>query len=141
IGEGENKELNLEPGEKLPPEASGASGAGAVAGGAQLDTGSSGKTAGFVLGGIGLAASAVSLGAGALALSKKGEVEDNCTDKLCNQTGVDAGESGDRYVMIANIAAAVGVVGVGLGAYFLISSPSSKGTETALSLKAIPGGG
>lgn len=90
--------------------------------------------AGLLVGGI----------AGALALSKKSTMNDECSRTsgtlLCSQSGVDAAHAGRTFATIADVGVAVGVVGIGLGAYFLLTG-SSAGSQTAVSARAAPGGG
>jgi hypothetical protein len=103
--------------------------------------GSSSRTLGFVIGGVGVAGLAVSLFAGAQALSDKNTVDDNCVDNRCNDKGLDAADSGKTWITVSNVALAVGAVGVGVGAYLILSSGSSSGGQTALGAHALPGGG
>lgn len=140
LAERERKKVTLELGEPLPTDAASqppsapgeahAADQGASAHVVTTETGSGRRTLGWVLGGVGVAGVGVSLTAGALALSKKSVVENNCVDGRCNQTGYDAGQSGHTLVLVSNVAMAVGVVGLGAGAYFLLTS--SSGRETAV---------
>ena len=55
----------------------------------------SSRTAGWVVGGIGVAGLGVGAVAGILTLGKKGTVDDNCNAaKRCNPEGYDAAQSG-----------------------------------------------
>lgn len=90
--------------------------------------------AGLIVGGV----------AGALALSKKSTVNDECSRTngtlLCDsQRGVDAAHAGRTFATIANVGVAVGVVGVGLGAYLLLTGDGA--SQTAVSARATPAGG
>jgi hypothetical protein len=143
LAESEQRELTVEAG--AADSAVGASAAdssstlGPVR--AKSDDGSGQRTAGFVIGGIGIAGLAVSLVAGAQALSKKDTVENECPEKRCTDAGLDAADSGKTWITVSNVAFAVGAVGVGVGAYLVLSSGSSRGSETALGAHALPGGG
>lgn len=95
------------------------------------------KTAGYVIGGLGIASLVAGAVTGGLALSKKGEMEDNCaSDLACNQDGVDAADSGKTFATISTITFAAGAVAVGVGA-FLILSGDSEGKHVAVG--AAPG--
>ena len=141
LTEGEQRELTVEAGAQ--DSAVGASATDGSMIGPTRDTGSGSgqKTLGFVIGGVGIAGLAVSLVAGAQALSAKQKVEDNCPQKRCNEEGLDAADSGKTWVTVSNVAFAVGAVGIGVGAYLVLSSGSSRGSETALGAHALPGGG
>jgi hypothetical protein len=144
LKEGERRELVLDAGaadagaasyeapEVMPPPTADASTASA---------GSSSRTLGFVIGGLGAAGLVVSLVAGAQALSDKSTVDDNCTNGRCNQAGLDAADSGKTWITVSNVAFVAGAVGVGVGAFLILSSDSKRGTETALGPHVLPGGG
>jgi hypothetical protein len=75
------------------------------------------------IGGAGLVASAVT---GALALSKKGAIDDNCgiggDDTACNAEGKDAADSAQTLALVSTVSFAVGVVGIGTGTVLLIGA-------------------
>jgi Tetratricopeptide repeat/PEGA domain len=82
----------------------------------------SNRTAAWVVGGIGVAGLGVGAVAGILTLDRKGTVDDNCNaDKRCNPTGYDAAQSGKTLGMVTTTGIVVGVIGVGVGAYLLLS--------------------
>jgi len=99
-----------------------------------------GKTAGYVFGGIGIAGLVVGGVAGALTLSEKSTNNQHCNavDRTCDAQGRDAARSGRVFGVLTTAGLAMGVVGLGLGTYFLVKS--SKGTEnqTALVTQAGP---
>jgi hypothetical protein len=102
---------------------------------------SSSPTAGYVVGGIGAASLVVSLITGAMVLGKKSTVESGCDgQKFCSDEAVDAGKSGKSLSTISTITFAVGVVGIGAGAY-LILTHKPNGTSTALTTSVDPNGG
>jgi hypothetical protein len=104
-------------------------------------SGSGRKTLGFVLGGGGVAGLVVGGVAGVLTLKEKQANNDHCNSTLqtCDATGRDAAQSGRTYGAITTAGLVVGVVGVGLGAYFLIKSQKSESSPTALMTQAGPG--
>jgi hypothetical protein len=143
LTEGERRELTIEAGAVDSAAVDSAAGSSSTLGpvGETRSDGSSARTLGFVVGGVGVAGLTVSLIAGARALSDKQKVEDNCVDRRCTQAGLDAADSGRTWVTVSNVAFAVGVAGVGVGAYLILSSGSSRGSETAVGAQPLPGGG
>jgi hypothetical protein len=96
--------------------------------GGEIKTSKSMRTAGWVMGGIGVAGLAVGGVAGILTLGKKSTVDDNCNadTKFCNSTGYDAAQSGKTLGLITTTGLVVGAVGVGVGAYLLLSNGSGQ---------------
>lgn len=81
------------------------------------------KTAGYVITGVGAASLVAGLVTGGLALSRKGEMDDNCDARgACNQTGLDAAEAGDTFATISTVTFGLGAVGVALGTVLLLTS-------------------
>jgi hypothetical protein len=83
------------------------------------------RVRGFVVGSFGLAALAVSGVTGVMVLDRKNTVEADCNrdTKLCNsREGLDAADSGKTLSAISTTGLAVGVLGVGVGAYLILSS-------------------
>lgn len=104
-------------------------------------TGGGSPTLGWVIGGVGALGLGVGAVTGIMALGKKSTVDDNCdADKQCNQQGFDAAEDGRTLTTISTIGWVAGVVGVGVGAYFILSSDDD-GRATAVGTRALPGGG
>jgi len=97
------------------------------------EDGSGKRTLGYVLGGVGVAGIVTGAVAGALVLSKKSTVDDNCNaQKRCNQEGLDAVDSGKTLKVVSTVGFVTGVVGLGAGAYFLFTAgPSKDGTVSA----------
>lgn len=110
LGEGEEKDLEVH------------------AGAANLVADPSGgsktlQTFGWVSGGVGVAGVITGVVSGVMLASAKSTVEDNCVDKICtNQRGIDAASSGRTLLVVNTAAWVVGAAGIGLGAYFLLSS-------------------
>jgi hypothetical protein len=57
--------------------------------------------------------------------AKRQAVSDNCTGDVCNQKGLDAARTGKTLLTMNTVGWVVGIVGGGLGACLVISSPSS----------------
>ena len=130
LAEGEKKEVVLSPGAPaVPSGAESASAKTAPVSPPPADDGSGRRTAGWVVGGVGLAGLTVSLVTGMMVLDKKSTVDDECTDDLCSSTGADAASSGRTLSAVSTAAFVVGVAGLGVGAYLLLSAPD--GTATA----------
>jgi hypothetical protein len=101
-------------------------------------------TLGYVLAGVGLAGLATGAIAGIMALSKARVVDDNCVDaeanagRFCDSVGLDAAEKGRSLALTADIAFAVGIVGLGAGTYLILSTspdPATGPTGTSISLQ------
>ncbi len=108
-------------------------------------SGSSRRTLGWVLGGVGVAGVATSLVTGALVLSKSSTVDDECVDKRCSQAGLDAADSGRTLSTVSTIAAVAGAVSLGVGIYFLVSDDGNDKRvgarrQTRFGVVSAPGG-
>ena len=106
----------------------------------RTESSSSSSSLGYVVGGIGLASFSVSMITGAMALSRKGTVQDHCDGSRCDQTGVDAASSGRTLSLVSTITFAVGIAGMGAGTYLILSRDKS-GAERAAVHAAVTGGG
>jgi hypothetical protein len=135
IAEGERKELTLDPGPRKVPGASSASGVPAapgapVASGGPLTplptprpapAGGAARTAGWVAGGIGAAALLTSLGVGLWALERRQVVRDRCPGNQCDAEGLQAGGELKALSRVSSGALLLGALGLGSGAYLLVS--------------------
>jgi len=79
------------------------------------------RTAGFVIGGVGVVALGVGGYFGLRAFSKWGDREDNCVGG-CNSAAKAAGDDAKSAATISNIGIGVGLVAVGVGTYLVLSS-------------------
>ena len=86
---------------------------------------SSRKTVAYVVGGVGVAALGVGTYFGARALSSWGSRKDHCTSAGCDAFAVSYGDDAKRYGNFANVGLGIGLVGVGVGTYLLVTAPSS----------------
>ena len=92
-------------------------------------------TLGYVIGGVGVAGLALGTVTGIMALGKAKTADEHCWDSPaqgCDQEGADANRSGKPLATVSTVGFVVGAVGVGVGAYFLLSSDDHGGAETAL---------
>jgi hypothetical protein len=81
--------------------------------------------AAYVVGGVGIVGLAIAGTFGGLALSKKGQLSSSCLDAgACGSPAdKDANAAAHRYALIADVGAAVGVVGLGVGIWLALSGP------------------
>jgi hypothetical protein len=103
-------------------------------------TGSTQRTLGWIITGVGAVGIGVGAGFGLSSLSKRDESRDHCVIDSCNETGVglrdDAIQNGN-IATIATIAGAAGVVG---GLILVLTAP--KGTESRTGkIRAVPSAG
>lgn len=125
----EREQLEVSPGRRLPklPPLVG------------RDTAPSAPTLGYVLGGVGIAGVAAGIATGLLINDRQQLVDENCEGNLCTQTGLDAASEG-RTLLIANAAAwAVGIAGLGVGGYLVLSHDSGGGSQS-VGILSLPGG-
>ena len=105
-----------------------------------VSSSSSTRTLGWVLGGVGIAGVGTAIASGLLLVNTKKTVADNCTaDKVCTQEGLDAVDNGKKLVIVNTAGWIVGGLGLGLGAYFVLSSPKSS-TSAAITTRLGPDG-
>jgi hypothetical protein len=92
-------------------------------------TGASVPLLAFVFGAIGLSGISVGGTTGFLALNQKAIAEDHCssTVQLCDARGRDANDTGRALRDISTAGFIVGGLGLGLGAYFLLTAPAHDG--------------
>ena len=103
--------------------------------GVEPGAGSSRATWGYALGGLGLVGLGVGGYFGSRAFSKWSERNDHCTDAGCDETAAAASDEAHEAAMVANIGAAVGVLGLGIGGYLLLSG-DDEGTGEAAAVRA-----
>ena len=95
---------------------------------------SSKRTWGWVLSGVGAAGLSVGTITGLMVLGEKRRVDDNCDpDKRCNQTGMDAVDTGRTLGTVSGASFIVGGLALAGGVYLLVSGDPKK-PETALQL-------
>jgi hypothetical protein len=143
LAEGQQQSLEIGPGDPLP--AAPATTATAPSGPAPDRTPKEGhdtRTIGWIAGGVGVAGLAVGLTTGIMALGKKSITDEQCNDKLrvCTAEGRDAASSGRTLAIVSTVGWVVGALGVGAGAYFILTSSPKSHNETALVTDVVPGG-
>jgi hypothetical protein len=85
------------------------------------ETPSTQRTAGFIIGGAGVAALAVSGVMGLLVLDRKRVVERECPDRACNADGLAARESGLTLSAMSTVAFVTGTVALGAATYLVLT--------------------
>jgi hypothetical protein len=88
---------------------------------------------GYVVGGVGVAGFITGAIAGVLVLQKKGVVDEHCPDKVCDDEGYDAAQSGKTLGIVTTVGLVTGLVGVGAGTYLIVRA-GSREDESAASL-------
>ncbi len=87
---------------------------------------SSRKIAGFVVGGIGVAALAVGGVFGVRAITQSSEAKKLCPQTSCdNPKAVETNDSAKVSAIVSDIGLGAGIVGVGVGVFLLVTAPSS----------------
>ena len=149
LTEGQAQTLNVEPGATNAAATPAATTVAAVAPSApppapvtsSAAAGSSRRTAGFVIGGVGVVGLGVGATFGALMLSKKHSVDGNCNpDKSCNAAGVDAAHSAHTFQVVANVGWIAGAAALGVGAVLVLTSGSSEQPATTVAVAPTPAG-
>jgi tetratricopeptide (TPR) repeat protein len=109
------------------------------------DSHASTRTAGHIVGGIGVLALGAGTYFGVRALSKKSDSDAECpTDQTCTERGKTLNDDAKTAARLSDVGIGLGLIGLGIGAYLVISSPTSRAPERArleLQPSVVPGGG
>jgi hypothetical protein len=149
LAEGEKRALELEVGAPKPQALQAAVPAPASHEGfyppsapARAEQGSSPqRTAGIVIASVGAAGLVLSVVTGALVLSKKHTVDDNCVNKRCSPDALDAADSGRTLSAVSTVAFVTGAAALGGGIVLVLTGHRHEPAHTALSAAAFAGGG
>jgi len=98
------------------------------------------RTAGVVVGGVGLVGLGVSMGTGAMAIAKKRDMLDGCSPEGCTDDGLQAADDGKTIAGISTASFVVGAVAVGVGTYLIVSSRKRPARAARFGLRSTPGG-
>jgi hypothetical protein len=99
------------------------------------------RTAGFILGGVGVAGLVVGGVTGGLTLAKTSDVEAMCPmPDRCTNEGVAIADSARTFGLVSTISFIAGGAFVGAGVVLVLTSKSGASTETALAPTLLPGG-
>lgn len=80
------------------------------------------RTPAYAVLGVGAVGLGVSAVFGILAIGKKTDLDAACTNKVCGPAQQDTIDQGKTYGIVSTVGLAVGVVGVGIGTYLLLTS-------------------
>jgi PEGA domain-containing protein len=130
--------LNAQP-QPLPPPAM------PPAGDQPQNDGSVQRIAGFVVGGVGIAAAIVGIAFGAAAISKEDEADELCggdgTSECPTDEGVNASEAAQTDALLSNIFLFGGIGLVGVGLVVVLTAPSGGDDGTTATLRPLVGPG
>ena len=140
LAEGKEQSVELAPGPALPvtPATSSTEAVAPL----PVDEGKKGhdtRMLGFIVGGVGVAGLGVGLATGIMALGKKSTADSECNNNLhvCTAAGRDAASAGRTLAIVSTTGWIVGALGVGAGAYFILTS-SPKSGQTAIATEVAP---
>jgi hypothetical protein len=99
------------------------------------------RTLGYVLAGVGATGLLVGVVSGVLVLHQKGIYDDNCDthEKVCNQTGKDAGAAGRALSVVSVAGFAAGIAASAFGTYFILTSDARGAPQASVSGALTPG--
>jgi hypothetical protein len=99
------------------------------------------RTLGYVLAGVGATALLVGVVSGVLVLHEKSIYDDNCDthEKVCNQTGKDAGAAGRALSVVSVAGFAAGIAASAVGTYFILTRDAGSAPLTSVSGALAPG--
>ena len=80
--------------------------------------------AGLVVGGVGIVGLAVGTIFGLRTLGQRDDIGAHCTGNACDARGIELRDSARASATVSNVAFAVGLVGVGVSAWLLLTSPA-----------------
>lgn len=149
LAEGQREVLKVEPGAAVAAEGPKDGGGGATPTATATPTAappppppSSGKrTAGFVLGGVGVAGLVVGGVTGGLTFSKTSEVETMCPNPdRCTTEGVAVADSARTLGLVSTVSFVAGAALVGAGVFLVITGKPSAEADTAFAPVVLPGG-
>ncbi len=88
----------------------------------------------YGLGALGIASIAAGFVTGAIVIQRKHVVDEHCDATGCDPTGVDVADSGKIFSLVATALTGLGVVAVGSSVYFMVTSPISTKSTTAVTV-------
>lgn len=105
------------------------------------ESGSGRRTAGIVVGGVGLAGLVAFGVTGGLMLGKQAVVDEHCDagSRTCDATGFDAAASGRTLGIVNGAVLGVGLAGVAVGTLLIVTGGGEKKTAS-VGIRALPGG-
>lgn len=149
ISEAEKQSLIVPELDDAPPGSPQASPDSASAAQQASSSASTKTTAGWIVGGAGVAALGVGTFFGFKALSQKKDSDAQCpTDTTCTEAGAELSDKAHTSAWIANVGIALGIAGIGVGTYLVLTGHQASADKAsqgrprlALNANATPGGG
>jgi hypothetical protein len=98
------------------------------------------RPAGWIVGGVGLAAVGVGAVFGVMAISKSNDAKSKCSPSSCTDpTAVSENQDAKTAATISDVAIGAGVAAVAVGAWFLLTAPSAPSASSALPIMPFVG--
>ena len=141
LGEGERREITVTPG--MPVAAAPSTAAPPIVAPPPPPGSNGARTAGFVIGGVGLAGVAVGAITGGMTIGKKSTVDEECGANRCTgQPAQDAASAGKTLSTVSTVAFIAGGVGLAAGVVLVLTSgPHRAPTTATLGATPLLGGG
>jgi hypothetical protein len=98
------------------------------------------RTLGLVIGGLGVAGAVVAGITGGLIISRDGDIQDACPNQRCTKEGEDLIDGSQTLLIVNGIAWGVGLVGLGVGAWLVLSSGDDGAPKTTVGTAVLRGG-
>lgn len=142
-GDRRNLEIALEPAEPAPRDAKAAArpeltGPAAEKGSAPAaDAQARRRIVAYALGGVGAGALVVGSVFGLRAISKRNDSDAECPAGQCSQAGVDLNNQARTAARVADITIGVGLVGVGVATYLLLTAPKVPAASPAVAARGM----
>jgi hypothetical protein len=93
----------------------------------------------LIAGGVGVAAIGIGAYFGMRAISKRSSSDEHCHGSLCDPEGVDLNRQAKASANVANVAFGVGIVGIGVATWLLLSGSSQpKPAAAARTVRVLP---
>jgi serine/threonine-protein kinase len=142
-GDRKNLEIALEPAEPAAPDAKAAAhpelaGPAAEKASAPVsDPLARRRIVAYALGGVGVGALVVGSVFGLRAISKRNDSDAECPAGQCSQAGVDLNNQARTAARVADITIGVGLVGVGVATYLLLTMPKAQADAPAVAARGM----
>jgi hypothetical protein len=105
------------------------------------DDGSGRRTGGYVVGAVGVGGLVIGVITRALAFGQKSIIDNHCgTNKLCDQTGLDAVSAGGTLLTVSTVSLIVGGAAVVTGTALVLGNPAPSMSQATLTPLILPGG-
>jgi hypothetical protein len=92
------------------------------------------------VGGVGLVGAIVAGVTSGMLASRNGRINDACVNKVCSVAGRELIDGGKPLMAVNAVAWGVGIAGLAVGTFLVVTSPSAPSTSVAFAPAALPGG-